>query len=111
MTQDATIYQGDDKNLDVTIWADAAKTTRRDINGASARYLIGKISSDSLVFAKAASITNGGQGTLRVTLTKTETAALAARRYTHQIVLTDINGLDSVVLDGFLTVRETLPTA
>ena len=111
LTTDLTIHQGEDVVIDVTVWSDETKTTVRDINGATAVYRIGKIGSDKLVLSKAAQITNGGQGQLRISLLDSETANLAARRYTHQVVVTDTNGLITVVTDGFLTVKETLPNS
>lgn len=111
MSQDAEIHNANDVIITIIVYADAAKTTRKDLSGASVDYIIGNTRTDTRFLKKAASITDAGNGVAIVTLTKSELASLSARRWSHQVFVTDGTGRSKTVTDGNLTVSETLPTA
>lgn len=120
-TQDAEIHQGDDRILIDTIWANKARTVRRDLSGyTSAEYRVGLMDEPELALRVTASVNANGSfvgfsdvinGEIQITLAGADTALLEARRYTHHVLVYDLSNREAVVTDGFLTVLGTLPAA
>lgn len=120
MTADAQIYQGEHRVLNVTVWANVTKTLRRDLAGASAEYRIGHKNHDELVLRVTATpnaagssvaISDPTNGIIAISLRQADTDALAARKYSQQVWVTDSSGKPVLVMDGFLTVGESIPNA
>lgn len=120
LQQDAIIYQGETVLMPVTVYTDAAKTARKNLGGASLDYRLGKVQMDQLVLRIVATpnangsfttVTNPSEGEASITIALADTQALTARRYAHQVIVTDSSGKVNVVTDGHLVVKETLPSA
>lgn len=120
LQQDVELYQGEWVNMPLTVYADAAKTTIKALGSASVDYRIGNLANDRLVLrltgtananGSSATVIDPNAGLALITLRAADTQALRARRYSHQVIITDSAGKPNVVTNGFLTVKETLPDA
>ncbi len=117
---DIEMNQGDAALIPLTVWADAAKTTPKNIGGGKIDYRIGKINMDQLILrvtevpnanGSVTSLTDPQNGIGLINLKQQDTAALPARRYAHQVIVTDSAGKPNVVTNGYITIKETLPDA
>lgn len=120
MNQDATLWQGDDKQMSVTVYTSSAMVEFKDLTSATLEYRLGNINNDRLIFRATQTptangsfiaVTNPTLGGAVVVLASADTLVLKARKYTQQIVVTDSSGHESTVIDGHLTVKEALPSA
>lgn len=121
MSTDATVYQGTDNTLALVIYQTSAEATVQDLSDYEViAYRVGKALTDQTVLEVTDTENANGSvvyfgtranGEVNVALTKADLAALRAMRYAHQLILADGDGNRQVVTDGYLTVRETLPSA
>lgn len=115
--QDFTIYQGTDKNVDITIQDEngaavdltgvAALVWRAARFSESAKHLLEKVLGNS---PSELDVTDAAAGQIRVFLDPDDTNALLTGTYHHWVVLTDTNAAISTVTVGTMTVEPSGPT-
>ena len=105
-----SFHQGEDVVFQLSVYTSAAKTTRKDLTGATVLYRIGLASEGITALQVAGSVTDPAEGEIGVTLTDTQTAGLAASTHDHQFIVTQ--GSDTqVVLAERVKVFPLLPAA
>ena len=118
LRQDVEIWQGEWVEMPLTVYSNAEKTEIKGLGSASIDYRIGYLNKDELVLritgvpnanGSVASVIDPSQGLAKIVLRSADTQALQARRYTHQVIVTDSAGKPNVVTHGNFTVNETLP--
>lgn len=118
LQQDIEIHQGEAILIPLTVWSDEAKTTYKQLGGASIDYRIGtssrlvlRITSTPTAQGSSTSVVDPTNGGALIDFKQGDTALLRPRRYIHQVIVTDVTGKPNVVTDGYLDVFETLPSA
>ncbi|MDH3636855.1 MAG: hypothetical protein OES09_00120 [Gammaproteobacteria bacterium] len=114
---ETTIHQGQDVVLTMTVYEDAAKTTVKDLTGATIEYRVGdksnahrhlSVTSVASAAGSVTAITDDTGGILTVTL-KAADMGLPAKTYDHQVRVTDAAGNLDVVYDDRLTFTAAIP--
>jgi hypothetical protein len=104
--QDATIWSGDDVDLQITV-TDPATDTPKQLQGASVRWVLFDRRAGQIVLTKTTgagiTLTNAAAGIFTVALDAADTDALAGV-YTHEAQVTDAGGRKSTVTTGTLTI-------
>lgn len=121
MSADVGVYQDADYTLALVIYETTAEATPKNLSGFTVvGYRIGQRSTDTtLLELTEVANANGSvvefgtriDGEVNITLTDLDLLDLPAARYAHQLILANGSGSKQVVLDGTLTVIETLPAA
>lgn len=122
MSQDAEVHQGEDRSLQVTVYSDENETTVRDLTSFTVLgYRIGELDDDITRLELTESANPNGSavsfgtprsdGLVIITIAAADLAALPARDWDHQLILTDGGSNDGVVVEGTLTVKKSLKAA
>lgn len=109
--QNFTLYQNDDKILDITVRDENEALV--DISGTSAAQWIVKKFADSttvditktLAASQINVATSGANGVVLVTIASTDTTSLAIGEYYHELRITDAAGKDTTICIGTIDLR------
>ena len=105
--QDATIWSGDDVDLQITV-TDPDTETPKQLQGASVRWVLFNRETGAVAFTKTTSdditITNAAAGIFTVALDAADTDELCGV-YGHEAQVTDAGGRKSTVTTGTLTIE------
>lgn len=109
---DITIEQGADWKLEL-VWETGSPSVPRDLTGYTARFQVAtRHSAESPLVERteAAGIALGGAaGTIVITLTETQTAALPALKAVWDLILVSPSGEDTRLLEGKATITPEVP--
>lgn len=104
-----SFHQRDDVNFDGTVYSDAAKTTKKDVTGATVTGRIGLKSTPATTLEVAGSVLDGPEGEIRIPLTSAQTGAITAGLYDFQAEVVDGSGDKNVVADFKVRCYQALP--
>ena len=104
-----TIVQGQDVDLDATVYTDETLTTKKDLSGGSVVGRIGSSSTPETDLESAGSVLDGPEGEIRVPFTAAQTATLEAGLHDVQIEAIDNSGNKGYPIDQKLRVKPVLP--
>lgn len=108
--QNYSLYSGDSKTLEITLYKDSTKNNVEDLTGAIIKYVIKKSKRDvsNLVYkdtTSGISVDIPTSGIFKVALNPSDTTNLSGKYY-HEAEITDANGNVSTLLTGVVTVTE-----
>jgi len=110
MAHDATFYQGEKVVINVNVVDQDG--VAKDLTGGSVAWRYGEQVSEQFGAAIAGAL--GGDpttGAISVTLSAVNTAAIPAKQWDHQFIVTDSDGDIQVVRDGTILVKKMLPAS
>jgi len=99
------INQGADFSQTFTL-EDASTNAAKNLTGYSIDSKISKHHSSTNQTSFTATISNASGGEIKLTLTDTQTNALAPGRQVYDVILTDPSGLKERVVEGMALVRD-----
>lgn len=94
-----TLHQGDDIEINATVYTTPAKTTPKNVTGATVTGRIGSRVAGQTALEAAGSVIDGPAGRVRVIFASAATATLAAARHDIDIEVVDASGKKNNILD------------
>ena len=94
-------YTQDDEITPIDLFGASAKMQVRDIKGGAAVAF-------TLTSPSGGIIIDGSTGTLRITMTPTQTNKLFYPKSSYDIMIIDSNGNKTKLLEGFMTLRRSV---
>lgn len=104
-----SFHQRDDVHFDIIVYADRAKTTPKDVSGATVTGRIGLKSAGQTDVELTGSVLDGPTGSIRIPLTSAESEGLDAVVYDFQAEVLDQAGDLNTVVDQKVRCKQALP--